>query len=63
MTKWGFNEYLDVIELRYVHGLTFEAIGKEYGITKERARQVNKKAKKYIDKKYYYNSLKWAYYG
>jgi hypothetical protein len=63
MTKWGFNEYLDVIELRYVHGLTFESIGKKYNISRARSRAVVKQAKRYIDKKYYYNSLKWAYYG
>jgi RNA polymerase sigma factor (sigma-70 family) len=59
MNKWNLDKYLDVLELRYVKGLTLEAIGKEYGVTKERARQIIKKAKRYIDKKYYYDSLDW----
>lgn len=59
MNKWDLNSYLDVIELRYVKGLTFQDIGKKYNISRARAKAVVDKAKRYISKKYYFNSLNW----
>jgi DNA-binding transcriptional regulator LsrR (DeoR family) len=59
LNKWDINNYLDIIELRYVKGLTFQDIGKKYNISRARAKAVVDKAKRYIAKKYYYNSLNW----
>ena len=59
MNHWDFNKYLDVLELRYVKGLTFEMIGKKYNISRARAKAVVEKAKKCVDQKYYYDSLDW----
>jgi DNA-binding transcriptional regulator LsrR (DeoR family) len=59
MNNWDLDKYLDVLELRYVKGLTFEVIGKKYNISKSRAKAVVEKAKRYVDKKYYYDSLDW----
>tara|TARA_R110000868_G_scaffold279250_1_gene539339 strand:+ start:733 stop:918 length:186 start_codon:yes stop_codon:yes gene_type:complete len=59
MNKWDLDKYLDILELRYVEGLTFEAIGQRYNVTRARAQAIVKKAKRFADKKYYCNSLDW----
>lgn len=50
-----------IIRLYYIDGKTFEEIGKEFGFTRERIRQINEKAIKKLKlfKKYFYGG-KWC---
>lgn len=50
-----------VIRLYYIDGKTFEKIGKEFGVTRERIKQINAKAieKLKLFKKYFYGG-KWC---
>lgn len=57
--KWNLDGYLNIIELRYSKGMTLKAIGKEYGVTQERARQILLKAKRFADDYYRRKSIKW----
>jgi DNA-directed RNA polymerase sigma subunit (sigma70/sigma32) len=59
INKWNLDGYLDILELRYSKGLTLKAIGKEYGVTQERARQVVLKAKRFVDAHYRRKSISW----
>ena len=52
MNIWTENKCYDVFLMRYLDGLTFKAIGKNYNISGTRARYIIQNTKRILRKKY-----------
>jgi DNA-directed RNA polymerase specialized sigma24 family protein len=52
MNIWTEEQYFDVFLMRYFNGFKYKTIALLYGVSIERVRQVNQKAKFILKRKY-----------
>jgi DNA-directed RNA polymerase specialized sigma24 family protein len=55
MNIWTEEQYFDVFLMRYFNGFKYKVIALLYGVSIERVRQVNQKAKFILRRKYKIN--------
>lgn len=55
MNIWSENDMIDIFLMRYVDGLTYNAISKKYNISGERIRQIISKIRFIFRRKYKVN--------